>query len=66
MREIGALFAIAGVAGFLGIVYTLIDALTYTLAQVTAGNIEVLGEFILLCVLVMLAVQILSLARPSF
>ncbi|WP_312909321.1 hypothetical protein [Natronosalvus caseinilyticus] len=65
MKQVIALFGVAGAVTSLTIVLILVDALQITLNEAAAGNIEVVGQFIIVCLAAVIAIELLTLANPA-
>ncbi|EMA38526.1 hypothetical protein [Halobiforma nitratireducens] len=65
MKQIMAVFGIAGAETALIIVLILVDALQIALNERAAGNIEVVGQFIVVCLIALITLEFLALANPA-
>ena len=65
MRPIITIFGVAGAVTVLTIGLKLISAFQTVQQEIVSGNVEIIGQFIFLCLISIIALQFLALANPA-
>lgn len=65
MRPIKAIFGVASAATVLIIGLKLVSAFQTAQQEIANGNVEIVGQFIVVCLIAVIALQFLALANPA-